>query len=71
MATSERDKQIGERIKKARKLAGWSLAALGEAIGVQGQQVHKYETGKNRISASNLWAVSEALQVGIEYFFKR
>ena len=34
------------------------------------QQIQKYETGKNRISAGVLYGMSKALDVPITYFFE-
>jgi transcriptional regulator with XRE-family HTH domain len=46
-----------------------SQQRLATLIGVRFQQVQKYETGANRISASRLWEASKALEVPITYFF--
>jgi transcriptional regulator with XRE-family HTH domain len=48
---------------------GLSQTVLGKAAGVTFQQIQKYEKGSNRISASNLHKVAEALQVRPEFFF--
>ena len=41
-----------------------------DKIGVKFQQVQKYETGVNRVAASRLWIMAEALQTAITYFFE-
>lgn len=43
---------------------------LAEKVGIKFQQIQKYETGMNRISASRLWDISEALSVPVAYFFE-
>ena len=43
---------------------------LGEKVGIKFQQIQKYETGMNRISASRLWDIGQALDVSISYFFE-
>ena len=43
---------------------------MAELIGVTYQQVHKYETGINRISAGRLHRIAQALGVEIGYFFE-
>ncbi|KKL06911.1 hypothetical protein LCGC14_2591290 [marine sediment metagenome] len=43
---------------------------LAEKVGIKFQQIQKYETGMNRISASRLWDISEALDVPIAFFFE-
>ncbi len=53
----------------AAQAAGLSQQALAERIGLTFQQVQKYETGANRISASALHAISGALEVPVAFFF--
>ena len=52
---------IGARLRAIRVLAGWSQERLGSAIGVSFQQLQKYETGANRISAAQLVRVGKVL----------
>jgi len=59
------DRQVGELIRDRRKELGLSQTALAEALGVTFQQVQKYENGSNRISASRLVAISEALSLPV------
>ena len=47
-----------------------SQGKLGEKLGVSFQQVQKYENGKNRISASTLFLVSQVLGVDFSYFIE-
>ena len=42
---------------------------LALAIGVTYQQLQKYESGKNRISASRLWDASVALKCDVSDFY--
>ncbi|MDF1716441.1 MAG: helix-turn-helix transcriptional regulator [Antarcticimicrobium sp.] len=67
---NEIDVFVGNRIRARRYALGISQSELGAAIGVRFQQIQKYETGANRVSASRLWAVAEKLGVDIEYFFQ-
>ena len=43
---------------------------LAELVGIKFQQIQKYETGANRVSASRLWDIAEALGVNVAYFFE-
>lgn len=43
---------------------------LAERVGIKFQQIQKYETGMNRISASRLWDIAEALGVQVSFFFE-
>ncbi len=38
-------------------------------MGVTFQQIQKYESGANRVSASRLYMIAKCLQVNISYFF--
>lgn len=58
------DVLIGARIRERRTVRGISQVMLGDAIGLTFQQVQKYERGANRIGASRLVDIAEAL--GIE-----
>ena len=63
------DVHVGARLRVRRTLLGMSQTMLGEAIGLTFQQVQKYESGANRISASRLFDLSRLLDVPIQYFF--
>lgn len=56
------DREIGGRIKARREELRLSQTRLGDALGVTFQQVQKYERGTNRVSASSLILIAEALQ---------
>ena len=64
------DVLIGARIKGRRIALKISQTKLGEAVGVRFQQVQKYESAANRVSASRLLMVAETLGVPISYFFQ-
>lgn len=61
--------QVAARIRQRRLNLGMSQRKLGQMIGASYRQVDKYERGLNRVSASVLYAVSQALGVPVEYFF--
>ncbi len=63
------DVHVGARLRVRRTLLGMTQTVLGEAIGLTFQQVQKYESGANRISASRLFDLSRLLDVPIQYFF--
>jgi DNA-binding XRE family transcriptional regulator len=50
---------------------GWSQAALGEKLGVSFQQIQKYESGTNRVSASRLFDICKTLKVPLASMFER
>lgn len=63
------DAFIGEQVRLHRQRAGWSQKRLGELIGVSFQQVQKYETGRNRISAARLFVIADRFNVSVTVFF--
>jgi len=63
------DVHVGARLRARRTLLGLSQTALGEVMGLSFQQLQKYESGSNRISASRLYELSKLLDVEIGYFF--
>jgi transcriptional regulator with XRE-family HTH domain len=47
-----------------------SQTRLGQAIGVTFQQIQKYESGTNRVGASNLFKIAQSLGVDVSFFFQ-
>ncbi len=43
---------------------------LAEQFGLTFQQLQKYESGSNRISASRLWQIAQILDVPVAWFFE-
>ena len=64
------DLHVGRRLRQRRRLLGLTQQKLAEAVAIRFQQIQKYESGANRISASRLWALSRALDVPVSYFFE-
>lgn len=64
------DISVGARIRLGRKMRGRSQQGLAEAIGVTFQQVQKYESGANRVSASMLARIAAALDVPVAELFR-
>ena len=63
------DAMVGARLRARRLEVELSQQELAKRIGITFQQVQKYESGSNRISAGRLKAISEALGVPVAYFF--
>lgn len=64
------DAHVGQRIRHRRWMLGITQQQLGDAVGIKFQQIQKYETGMNRVSASRLWDIATALDVPISFFFE-
>lgn len=65
------DVHVGKRVRHRRWMVGMTQQQLGDIVGIKFQQIQKYETGMNRISASRLWDIAQALDVSISFFFER
>ena len=63
------DAYIGARVRMRRLMLNMSQEALSGKLGVTFQQVQKYEKGLNRISASRLFELAQALRVPVSYFY--
>ncbi len=46
------------------------MQQLGEKTGHSYQQIQKYETALNRISASQIWDIAAAMEVPVLFFFE-
>ena len=66
---SEVDRLVGDRIRRRRILMGLTQDQLGESLGISYQQIQKYETGANRVSAGRLFLIAERLEVSPGWFF--
>ncbi|MEO1137712.1 MAG: helix-turn-helix transcriptional regulator [Pseudomonadota bacterium] len=64
------DIHVGRRLRQRRRLLGLTQEKLAQAVDIRFQQIQKYESGSNRISASRLWSLAKALDVSISYFFE-
>ncbi len=63
------DEHIGQRVQLRRTMMGLSQKDLANICGVTFQQIQKYETAGNRISASRLFELSTALDTPVAFFF--
>lgn len=65
----EFNRELGKRLMTLRQTKQISQEQLGVYIGVRGQQIHKYETGENRITPQRLNICSKILGVPVSYFY--
>jgi transcriptional regulator with XRE-family HTH domain len=64
------DVHVGKRVRHRRWLIGMTQQQLAQQVGIKFQQIQKYEAGANRISASRLWDIADALDVPVSFFFE-
>ena len=63
------DRELGAKLRAARVSTGMNQTALGKALGVSFQQVQKYESGKDRITAGTLQKLGKLLGIHPGEFF--
>src|ERR1700761_8172047 len=61
---------VGERIRIRRTEMGLTQEELARQLSISYQQVQKYETGANRISAGRLYEIALKLTADVSYFFE-
>jgi len=64
------DLHVGKRLRHRRWMIGMTQQQLAGAVGIKFQQIQKYESGANRVSASRLWDLSQAMDVPVSFFFE-
>ena len=63
------DIHLARKLRFTRITCGVTQKELGELVGVSFQQIQKYETGSNKISASRLYEICRVLNKPIISFF--
>ena len=64
------DDHVGARIRLRRTMLGMTQEQLAAALGISYQQIQKYETGANRVSAGRLFEIGQRLGVDVASFFE-
>jgi transcriptional regulator with XRE-family HTH domain len=68
--TTAVDTHVGQKIRARRTFLRMSQTDVADMIGITFQQIQKYERGANRVGASRLQEISDALGVSPFYFFE-
>lgn len=63
------DIAVGVKMRQLRKARGMSQSGFARILGVSFQQIQKYESASNRISASRLYEVAQILDMTPADFF--
>ena len=64
------DVHVGQKIRARRMYLRMSQTELADPLDITFQQIQKYERGANRVGASRLQQISDALGVSPYYFFE-
>jgi len=70
-STSAIDEYIGARMVECRRALNMSQVQLANKLGVSFQQIQKYETGRNRVSAGRLFGICKVFNVSLASMFER
>lgn len=62
--------QLGERLRRARELAGFAQGEAAQALGITSAALSQYEGGKRRIEALTLDRIARLYGVSITYFLR-
>ncbi len=63
------DKHVGQQLRAARIARGYTQEALAAGLKITFQQLQKYESGKDRMSASRMYQVAIFLKMPPTFFF--
>ena len=63
------DRHVAQRVQLRRGMLGMTQSDLAKRCGISFQQIQKYETAGNRIPASRLFDISQALETSVAFFF--
>lgn len=66
----EADLVVGANVRKLRGERGLTLQEFASQLGMSHQQLQKYETGSNRVSAGVLYMMARAFSVPIDALFE-
>jgi len=69
MSNIDIDLHIGRKLRRRRRVLGMTQEEVGRRVGVRFQQIQKYECAANRVTASRLFCLAQALDVPVNYFF--
>ena len=64
------DETIGRNLARIRTEAGVSVMHLAEALDVSSEEIPSLEDGSKRITASQIWVLSEFLGKPVSAFFE-
>jgi transcriptional regulator with XRE-family HTH domain len=64
------DRDIAKRLRVARIAAGVTQSRAAEHVGVTFQQLQKYETGTNRVTAGSLKLLAQIYGRPVAWFFE-
>jgi transcriptional regulator with XRE-family HTH domain len=68
--TTNKNFQMGERIRECRKRKNMSQSELAEEIGVSDNTISNMDTGNNKVKLENIEKVANFFKVSLDYLVK-
>ena len=65
------DMRVGAYVKAVRILRNFTQEQLASKLGMNSEYIQEYESGMTQMTEQHLYAFARALDVDIEFFFKR
>jgi transcriptional regulator with XRE-family HTH domain len=69
MSAAAVDGHVAARVRECRVILGLTQQQLGDLIGVNNGQVHKYERGLNRLPVGTLYEIALVFNTPITWFY--
>lgn len=60
---------LGRRLTRLRQSKRMSQENLGVLLGVRSQQIHKYETGENKMPPERIYKCAKMFGISVGYFY--
>lgn len=67
---TDTDILVGENVRRIRIEMNQTLSEMANALGISHQQLQKYETGSNRLSAGMLKKIADHFGIGVGILFE-
>ncbi|NVJ98587.1 MAG: helix-turn-helix transcriptional regulator [Alphaproteobacteria bacterium] len=64
------DKHVGRRLRDRRRALDLSQQDIANILNISYQQVQKYESGQNRVSAGRLYLLGHIMKTDVSYFYE-
>ncbi len=64
------DKHVGRRLRDRRRTLDLSQQDIANILSISYQQVQKYESGLNRVSAGRLYLLAHIMHTDVGYFYE-
>lgn len=64
------DKHVGRRLRDRRRTLDLSQQDIANILNISYQQVQKYESGQNRISAGRLYLLAHIMKTEVSHFYE-